>query len=621
MGGGGFNPQMMQQKGMMQKKGGAGFNPQMMQQMQKNMGPMGPMGGMPGPAGMAGANEGETAEPEFSSHVVLAFFEMRSVPKTLAQQSPPIAEVDHNFGRKGRFPVVDDKIIYTIVRKESVTKEFAKKFNTDLREAKDPARLSYAASWALAHGLTKDFHTAMATLAKAEPKHPAVANYLKVQADLKNAPTTDDPATQAILAEIKGEGYRLAVSDAGHYGILTKLPATPQSEGVLRRRLNRFEETYENFFYWFALQEGVQPPPMPKHRLYVLLLDAKEDFTSRHVWWGAQPMVADGFTPRRDNIIVLSGKRLDENYTIFEKNVQILMSAARVSREELISGAIWDRPEGKNNVHGIAGLQTLVLMQKAMEEEAERASISHEAARQLLFATGLLPRCVNVPEWAQFGLASYFDVPYGALYRGVGLPSWTNLISFKHYRRANKLGGSAYECLLRTISDRFFREAARAEEDFKENPDKEKKDDKVKEHNDIARGSAWALTYYLLQEKKLPQLMKYMEEMNNLPRDLELDDRALQGCFARAFDLIDARDPRRLDPVKTTAFANAWFSFMLGVNLEVGDAEDVLTAYRFPAPRRATTQPNQYNPGVNPMLPGGARPMLPNAAPPMPMLP
>jgi hypothetical protein len=585
----GFNPQG--QPGFQNPQGQMGFNPQA----------QGMMGGM---ANMGG--EGQMFGPEFSSHVVLAFLELKSAGKPVPQQQSPVIEWDHRWGFKGRFPA-SPLITYTFVKKESVGKAFAKSFSKDVQEAKDPAQLARAADWALTRGLTKEFHNSMAALAKADPKNAAVANYQQLQVELKKTPSADDPATQGILSDLKGEGFRLAISEAGHYGILTRLREAPQNEAVLKRRLMRLEETYENFFNWFALQENAQQPPLPKHRLYVLLLEDKQDFHAKHAWWGGQPMVADSFTPRRDNLIVLSAKRLDENFAIFEKNVQILMTNARVSREELISGRIWDRPEYKNNVPGMAGVQTLALMQKAMEEEAERASISHAATRQLLFATGILPRLVNVPEWAQFGLASYFDAPYGALYSGVGLPSWTNLISFKYFRKNNKLGGSAYEALVRTISDRFFRDAQRAEEEFRDSPDKDKKDDKVKEQTDIARGAAWALSYYILQEKMLPQLTQYTEELNKLPRDLELDERALQACFAKAFNLGDVRDPHRLDPVKTRIFADAWFSSMLQVSLEVGDAEAVLTTYRYPPQRRPATQPNQFNvpglaaPGVNPM--------------------
>jgi hypothetical protein len=114
----------------------------------------------------------------------------------------------------------------------------------------------------------------------------------------------------------------------------------------------------------------------------------------------------------------------------------------------------------------------------------------------------------------------------------------------------------------------------------------------------------------LLHEKKLPELARYTAELSNLPRDLELDEAALQGCFARAFGLSDAKDPRRLDARKTSQFADAWFSFMDGVNLEVRDAEAILTDARYPIQRRpAANNQGGFPAGVNPgFVPPGANP-------------
>ncbi|MFO0928205.1 MAG: DUF1570 domain-containing protein [Gemmataceae bacterium] len=52
--------------------------------------------------------------------------------------------------------------------------------------------------------------------------------------------------------------------------------------------------------------------------------------------------------------------------------------------------------------------------------------MTHEASRQLLFAAGLVPRNVNVPEWLQFGFGSFFEQPlqspWGA--PGAANPYW-----------------------------------------------------------------------------------------------------------------------------------------------------------------------------------------------------
>ena len=54
-------------------------------------------------------------------------------------------------------------------------------------------------------------------------------------------------------------------------------------------------------------------------------------------------------------------------------------------------------------------MQTLALVDKALEHEAELASVGHEGTRQLAIATGLYPAAVAVPQWVSFGFASLFD--------------------------------------------------------------------------------------------------------------------------------------------------------------------------------------------------------------------
>jgi hypothetical protein len=226
-----------------------------------------------------------------------------------------------------------------------------------------------------------------------------------------------------------------------------------------------------------------------------------------------------------------------------------------------------------------------------------------------------------VPEWLQAGMASYFDTPHGSLYPGLGLPSWSHLVSFKHYLKKNRLGTS-HEMFLKTISNQFFLDAQQAAEDHKADADKPPV---VQEGFEMARGTAWALVYFLLDKKKTAQLLQFTHELNHLPRDLELDERTLQACFGRAFNLIDAKDPRRLDPVKSRAFASEWFDYMMQVELEVPQARQILTDYRYPpAKRKASPQSNQpgaapgvVGPNVNPNVAPGLNP-APNVKPPMP---
>src|SRR5207245_7160123 len=104
---------------------------------------------------------------------------------------------------------------------------------------------------------------------------------------------------------------------------------------------------------------------------------------------------------------------------------------------------------------------------------------------------------------------------------------------------------SAYDALVQTISNKYFRDVMRAEEDQKDRLEQDTQE--LKDAHDIAHCTAWSLVYYIIHKKDTAKLMQYTQELANLPRDLELDERTLQACFARAFNLTDARDSRRLD--------------------------------------------------------------------------
>src|SRR5207253_405778 len=107
------------------------------------------------------------------------------------------------------------------------------------------------------------------------------------------------------------------------------------------------------------------------------------------------------------------------------------MSHLKVPLENFLTDKVYKIRELQGQGLNLYGYQTLALMQKAMEEESMRASVSHEAVRQLLAATGLIPRNVGAPEWIRFGLASFLETPQKAFYHSAGIQSWLYLRPFK----------------------------------------------------------------------------------------------------------------------------------------------------------------------------------------------
>jgi hypothetical protein len=496
---------------------------------------------------------------------------------------PVVLNFDLQYGKSAFVPVSESGIPgvpspyleFITLKKDPLIASIRKLRGT--KDKKDKKNLIQAAGKAWSFGLMKEFHESFKELKEVDAKNPLVAIYQQVQNQLKATPPKDDPSLKNFIEAAKSEGFQsLTVSEKGHYALLTNLPPLPSSEDLIKRRLARLEEEFEAFYYWFALQENVPVPPLPAYRLLGIVVNDPADFYRRNKNWGSQPMVGDGFTPRRENIMVLSAKRLDEAYAVLaQKNKEWLQTpwvqAMQASADELVSGNIWQRVGDRSKLLSLAYLQTLSLMQKGMEDEAERTTLSHEATRQLLTASGVLPHNVAAPEWVLEGLASYFERPFGAVYGSGGLPSWSNFVPFKFHYTVSRTLGKGRDVLTSTISDRYFQIAREASLDLTEPRDK--LPENVRDDWERARATSWALVYYLAKEQKMDRLFKYAAELSQMPRDLELNRQALEASFAKAFGLSDSKDALKLDATRLQVFADEWLEFMSKTHLEFLELE------------------------------------------------
>ena len=188
-----------------------------------------------------------------------------------------------------------------------------------------------------------------------------------------------------------------------------------------------------------------------------------------------------------------------------------------------------------------------------MQDESELNSVSYEGTRQLLDAVGYLPKSVEIPKWFDFGMASLFEIPKGAFWHGTGSLNQTYLAQFQVWEEDKKLDKPA-DALLSVVTDRYFRKVADAK-------NKENSENK-------ARTLSWSLIYYLANNK-LDGLVQYCQELQQLPRDLELNDEVLALTFAKAFGLCEAANPDKIDATKFTALATDWFKASKGAVLEV----------------------------------------------------
>lgn len=541
-----------------------------------NGGGAGARGGTP-PPGVYNLGKSPDLNAEGDHLWVYAYLELRSklerVPNTRN-----VAKLDHQFGhnlilvdlqpRAGEPPpFMRVTKISKLVPARAVAGEL-----TRLKEAPSVKGFVKLARTAWSYGLIKDMHAAIDEIKKINPKHPVVTAYSQVQNRLKAPFADEDPALKGYLDQLRSEGYRALASEQGHYALYTNLPPIAANDAQVKRYLTRLEETFEAFYLWFALQDNVAVPPLPRYRLLGLVVNDPDDYYAKHKNAGSVPMMGDGFTPRRDNIMILSSKRLDDAYLMLEQKTQGWLRKISATPEEALHGDIWKRGDFRGAANAVPAsiIQTMVVVQKALQDDAERATLSHEGVRQLLAASGLLPRQVAAPEWIQEGLAGYFERPLGAVYGFGGLPSWSNLVAFKYHQDHGL--GKGREILTNVISDRYF--AVARDADLEGDPSSDKAADKDRSDWERARATSWALVYYLIEQNKMDRLLKYINVIAQMPRDLELDAHALEACFAQAFDLADRNDPLMLDATKLQAFADTWIEFMQGINLELTQVQD-----------------------------------------------
>jgi len=550
-----------------------------------------------------------------------------------------IFQADHKWGKKNwltaspKFPITYGNYIPS----EGFNKEFDTKLNKEkMAKSKNVENFLHLARFALSRGQLKEFHRAMKEAGDVDAKHPVVLTYQKVQKELSKPFNSEDPSQTELIRELKADKFEPYLSEQKHYCLYAQFYKTDRhTEAVVKRRLAMMEETLETFYYWFAVQKveaGKAPvqPKLPKHRLMAILSTGKEEFLTRHEQWGSLPMVGDGFTPRRDNFIVLSAKSriTDPLYTEFDKvltakiqEANVVLQALRmsISREDLLTGKTNEVKGAGNAALYIGAAQASVLLAKTMEEDAERGTITNEAIRQLLIASDMFPRNVQVPDWIVEGLAAFFETSPGSIYPTIGRPSWLHLVSFKHLTKGKQK--EAPSILFNVVTDRYFRDARKLSAELNENRENDDLRIANAEAWEMARSTAWSFVYYLSQNHKLDMLFQYGKELDNLPRDMDLSDTVMQGGFAQAFAMADPKNPRRIAPTQLSNMAISWFNTMDETNLDILKAQSYLLeerAKREPAkkpdvPVSSNTPKKGGTIGINPKGNGGS------TTPPMPM--
>jgi hypothetical protein len=322
---------------------------------------------------------------------------------------------------------------------------------------------------------------------------------------------------------------------------------------------------------------------MPDDRLVAIQVQDAATFRAQRTAANDSQVVCDGFFVPRDNVAVFSSTRLDPAYQVFSRSLVQQMWQDGWKREELLAGKDIPRSlkKGKDWKETFRRCQTLALVDKALENEAELAAVGHEGTRQLAIAANLIPGSVMLPEWLQFGFASLFDTPKGpypldntaqtSFWPSYGAPNWAYIRPFQIWQRSKepekKLDDPAV-AIRRTITDYYFRNTRKdidEEIDPKltdtERKQKEREIGRAKEDQLRARALAWALVYYLAKYHT-DDLLTYFHELSNQPRDLEMDEHTNLLAFGRAMKLLNAAGDD-LDEAKLASLGREWFASMM----------------------------------------------------------
>jgi hypothetical protein len=566
-------PGMMRGGGMGGFQGGpAGMQNMMQQQSQRMQQTMrGGQFGMGNP--MMGMQPGPFGEEDESDPIhVRAIVEVeKNDLHTKGRAYDPHVWIKHKWGVTHlAYPSAD--MTYTISSFDTVAKRFAKK-KAEIKED-DPDRvdkLLELARWALEHDLigsalppanadarppspVDQVSEIMAELARIDAKNSIVVAFAAAQKRIQRQPDADNPAA----AWKEKVDFKEKSSD--HYTLLYDKNSTADVDHVL----TRLEHNYKGFYYWFALRGQVLN--VPRHRLLAFLVADKSVFDNQPstVVFDNPAIVEEGLFAPRDNLAVFSSTRLDEAFQALQKLVEQQWnngwpeSVLARGRAKLKLGMDPDPDKP-------ARAETLELVYQAMKEEALLAAVSYEGTRQLITASGLLPQGVEAPQWIDFGLASFLNTPRGAYWPGIGGPNMQNLATIQLWakRKDKNLEPNALEALQAVVTDRYFQEV-------KEAKAKETKEEAKAREGQLkrARVMAWALTFFLAQ-KHPDGLMRYYEELANMPRDLRFDRDVLLGAFGRAFGLTEAGNPAALDKAKADVFARKWYAYVKSALIEV----------------------------------------------------
>ncbi len=306
------------------------------------------------------------------------------------------------------------------------------------------------------------------TADKKLPQSDAVKQFIAAWEPMSKA--VKSPAPQQSSAEnwrIQLDAKNVRVE--GHYAIVYWDSQDPE----VVRRSAQLNDNFSAFFLWHATRGIVLPVP-DKPLIVILAADAREQISQLRFALDGMPTQSDAFYAPDHNIVVLAPERMDDVGRTFLKQTNQVFSKG-LNREELLNGKIPKiDPTGEkgSKPEDVARANTLAVVEKLVIEESELAAVSREGTRQLLFAAGVLPKHVTLPNWLTQGAVNVFTRPRGPAYvtigdndkpymtvamsTGYGVPNYVLHRYFRDMETKKELNADPSKLLENILTDAYF---------------------------------------------------------------------------------------------------------------------------------------------------------------------
>jgi hypothetical protein len=390
--------------------------------------------------------------------------------------------------------------------------QYQKQLNEALKG--DAEKRLELAGWAIKNGMVQEFYNAIDLVLQADPDNAKAKEILALKAKLMT-PIADSSAEEKYLTDMLPPGMKFKTS--AHYIIGYDTPDNKAQE-----RLDLVERVYETFLMFFAFKGRVLEPP--SHRLMVALFDNHKQYLDFSTRLDPELKSAAGYWSPENNVGVFFAQG---TYPVL-KQLKDQSDSLEQLKKDLERQSVKDR----GTIVRLA--DTVKLLMLVAIENQDLEVVTHEATHQIAGNSGLFPRRIRIPKFAQEGLAAFFESPNDATWSGVGA---INKLRLEWYRAlADKFNDREHSNIDFVISDQIYSRAG--------------------SHASIlhAYGQAWAITHFLM-DKHFAELQQFWANLARLPADMIISESDLVRCFDDAFgkdrNRLDMEWRRHMDSLKT----------------------------------------------------------------------